>query len=181
MLILLSEPRAAPPCTSMEPRGRRGGGGGAGAGGVRGAEGDKGLAEVAQVVDILDWVNVMSYDFHGGWEASTHFNSPLFAGADFPAGADDPNTVETSVETYLALGVPPEKLVVGLALYGRAWAGTSSANNGLFQSGSRADGTWEAGIYEYWDIEANYLTRGDCTRYWHDEAKVPWLRCSDPG
>jgi chitinase len=135
--------------------------------------------DVPGIIPHLDWLNLMTYDFHGGWEAATHFNSPLHAGADFPAGESDPNTVEAAVATYLELGVPPHKLVVGLPLYGRAWAAVPATNNGLFQSGSEASGTWEAGVLDYWDIETNYLTRADCDRHWHEAARVPWLFCSD--
>jgi len=34
------------------------------------------------VVRYLDYINVMTYDFHGGWESKTGHNAPLFARPD---------------------------------------------------------------------------------------------------
>nr|4MNL_A Chain A, Chitinase A [Cycas revoluta]4MNM_A Chain A, Chitinase A [Cycas revoluta] len=62
----------------------------------------------------LDWVNVMAYDFHGSWEN--------FTGA--PAALRDPNskfTASVGIESFLAAGMPPEKLVLGIPLFGRSW------------------------------------------------------------
>lgn len=37
------------------------------------------------------------------------------------------------------------------------------------------DGTWEDGFYDYWDLDQNYIDLAGYERFWHDEAKVPWL------
>jgi GH18 family chitinase len=31
----------------------------------------------AQYGQYMDWVNLMAYDFHGGWESTTNFPAPL--------------------------------------------------------------------------------------------------------
>ncbi len=63
---------------------------------------------------------------------------------------------------------------MGGPFYGRGWQGVASANNGLFQTHSGVpQGTWEPGNFDYDDIKDNYLPT--YTRYWHDEAQVPWL------
>jgi chitinase len=139
-----------------------------------------GNIEPAAIADVVDWINIMSYDYHGGWELRSHFNAPLYAGADFPAGATDPWTVDGSVQAYLAAGVPPEQLVVGLPFYGRGWSGVSTADNGLFQTATGLPwGTWENGVFDYWDIADDVLLRAGCARHWHEEAMVPWVMCSD--
>ena len=58
------------------------------------------------------------------------------------------------------------------------WGGVPDTDDGLFQSGGSADGTWEAGILDYWDIKSNYETNPRCTRHWHETAQVPWLYCT---
>ena len=63
------------------------------------------------------------YDFHGSWESSPHFNSPMYASSDFPDGSTDGNTVDAAVQTYLDAGLPSEQLVLGMPLYGRARGG----------------------------------------------------------
>jgi len=49
------------------------------------------------------------------------------------------------------------------------------ANHGLYQARAKAlpKGTWEAGVFDYKDLAANYV--GKYRRYWHEEAKAPWL------
>lgn len=38
--------------------------------------------DIPQVSKYLDWIGVMAYDFHGGWEAKTGHNAPLYARPD---------------------------------------------------------------------------------------------------
>lgn len=137
--------------------------------------------EVAQIHPLLDWINLMSYDFHGPWgEPMTGMNSPL------RADAADPNVepmrsqfnVEAAVANYLALGVPPEKLHVGMAFYGRGFAGVSAGStNGLYRSysGPSGNGTWEPGVFDHSDLAANYVGRNGYASFWHEASRTPWL------
>ena len=65
--------------------------------------------------------------------------------------------------------------MLGVPFYGRGWSGVKNVNNGLYQPHGKTPpkGTWEAGIFDYKDLAANYL--GKFKRHWHDEAKAPWL------
>jgi GH18 family chitinase len=57
-------------------------------------------------LDSFDWVNLMLYDMAGPWDPTTpKQHAPL-------------EFVRESLAAYKALGLPPEKLVVGLPLYG---------------------------------------------------------------
>ena len=40
--------------------------------------------EVAEIGQLLDFVNIMGYDFHGGWENVTNHHSPLYPNSDDP-------------------------------------------------------------------------------------------------
>ena len=136
--------------------------------------------DIPGVAASVDWVNVMTYDYHGGWETSTHFNAPLDAGSDFPLGVTDPLNLANSVEVWRAGGLPAHQLTIGLPLYGRGWAGAGATNNGLFQRASGLSaGTWEAGVLDAWDVLEGEALRADCTRHWHEVASVPWLYCTD--
>ncbi len=127
--------------------------------------------EISNLAKHIDWMNLMAYDFHGGWDAATGHNAALFTDtgdtmADYNVGA--------AVDSYLAAGMPAKKIVVGLALYGRGWQGVGSTNNGLHQAGVSAGvGTWEKGVFDYDDLVTNYLPT--MTRYWDNNAKVPYL------
>ena len=91
---------------------------------IAGPGGDDKIAnmEVAEVVDILDWVNVMSYDFHGGWESTTGFNAALYPSSTSPFAKEAKHNVDGSIQEWLSSGVDPEKIVVGAPLYGRGWS-----------------------------------------------------------
>ncbi|QLI81024.1 chitinase [Chitinibacter fontanus] len=110
----------------------------------------------------LDWINMMTYDFNGGWAAQgpTDFQSHLYAD---PASANyldpkDPSkrsltsyyNIDDATTLLLNGGVNPKKLVVGIPFYGRGWTGVTNANNGLYQKATQAArGTYEAGIEDY--------------------------------
>ena len=103
-----------------------------------------------QYAQYLDFINLMSYDFHGTWEPRTNHHSALF---DSP---NDPSTGDVrfynsndAVEAFLARGVPASKLNLGIGFYGRGWTNVPNVNNGLYQSGSAAAGTYEAGNEDY--------------------------------
>jgi len=110
----------------------------------------------------MDFVNLMSYDFHGGWEAQgpTDFQSNLYVDPASPNYLDpkDPTkrstssyyNVDEAIQVLTAAGMPAKKIVVGIPFYGRGWTGVTNANNGLYQkAASPAKGTYEAGIEDY--------------------------------
>jgi len=126
--------------------------------------------ETANIAAYVDWIDVMTYDFHGGWEAKTGFNAPLAAA---PGDPDPTFNVGGAIDAWLAGGVPAAKLVVGMPLYGRGWSGVASTDNGLFQPSTGLPmGMWEAGVFD-WNELAGYMQT--MTRYWSDAAQVPWL------
>lgn len=61
----------------------------------------------------LDFIHMMCYDYHGAWDQKTGPNSPL-------KSADNLN-VEYSINYMLKSGAPPNKLVIGVPLYGRTF------------------------------------------------------------
>ncbi len=136
--------------------------------------------EADKIHPYLDWLNVMTYDFHGSWDPTTHFNAPLFAIKDDPATDEMSRklNVAAALQTYLDAGVPAAKLVMGIPFYGRGWAGVKNVDDGLFQAKtSIPKGTWEEGIFDYKDLKTKH--RDNFKRHWHAEAKVPWLYSKD--
>ncbi|MBI4508277.1 MAG: glycoside hydrolase family 18 protein, partial [Deltaproteobacteria bacterium] len=137
--------------------------------------------ELAKIAATLDWINIMTYDFNGGWSASTNFNSPLFASTSEPLtdGTKGMNT-HAAVTAYRAAGMEARKINIGAAFYGRGWKGVPGANHGLYQSFTGLPkGTWEDGSFDYKDLKVNYIPK--YTRYWHSEARVPWLYSAQEG
>jgi chitinase len=114
----------------------------------------------------------MTYDFHGGWEYTTNFNAPLYAVAADPTPTKTTFNSDYAINLYLQGGVPASKVVMGVPFYARGWAGVPSTNNGLFQSATGpAPGTFEAGIFDFKEL----ASLSGFTRYFSNEAKVPWL------
>ena len=61
---------------------------------------------------------VMSYDFHGAWDATTGVNSPLYDQSNDP---EKGWSVDGCVKNWVARGAPQERLNIGLGFYGRSF------------------------------------------------------------
>ncbi|MBA4544241.1 MULTISPECIES: glycoside hydrolase family 18 protein [Thermoactinomyces] len=132
--------------------------------------------EMGKVASYLDYVNIMTYDFHGGWEQRSNHNAPLYADPADPFPDKSTFNVSAAVDGFIRAGVPASKIVLGLPFYGRGWTGCNSAGNGQYQTCTGTpQGTWESGIFDFSDLEANYINKNGYTRYWNDVAKVPYL------
>ncbi|MCW1969947.1 MAG: glycosyl hydrolase family 18 protein [Anaerolineae bacterium] len=102
--------------------------------------------EVGKIYPYLDYISVMSYDFHGAWDNYTNFHSSLYGSAANPVYSYQTWT-DSAIQAYLNGGVPAQKMVMGVAFFGRGWHGVGPTNNGLWQPaqgaapGSHGDGT----------------------------------------
>lgn len=139
--------------------------------------------QIKKIMKYVDFINIMAYDYHGSWESITNHNAPLYLNKKDPFSSSKLSIDET-VKAYIKAGAKPEKLNLGLAFYGRAWTNVDSGNQklkGLYQSGAVPTGTgfglgtWEAGVFDYWDLKKNYIGKKGYKRYYDTEAKVPYL------
>ena len=133
--------------------------------------------DLAGMSQYLDFINVMTYDYHGAWENTTNHQAALYASSSDPFEYADQYNVASTVQQYLDAGVAAEDIVLGAPLYGRSWTGVDDVNDGLFQSATGAGpGTYENGVFDYDDLfqKVNDPNSG-YVRYWDDEAKVPFV------
>ena len=122
--------------------------------------------DLDEIHPYLNFINVMTYDFHGAWDPQTGFLANLYA-SDI--------SVDSVIKYYLGQDVPANKLVVGMPFYGRGWTGVIDQNHGLFQPATGpAPGTWEAGSEDYKVLNAKFAA-GEFARYWNEKAKAAWL------
>ncbi|MBM6909560.1 glycosyl hydrolase family 18 protein [Oscillibacter valericigenes] len=123
--------------------------------------------EAVKVADLVDHIFLMGYDLHGPWDTSADFNAPLYT----PSGASPQgkSSIADSVQAYLDKGIPAEKLVLGMPLYGYAYQGVSSQNNGLYSTYTSAKSV------SYRTLKKNYLSNDAYRRLRHGEAQVPYL------
>jgi GH18 family chitinase/chitodextrinase len=117
--------------------------------------------EMSQVAQLCDFVNLMTYDFHGSWEARTGHHTNLY-------GYD--NSTDAAVNLFMSQGVPANKLVIGMAFYGKYWNNVQNTSNGFNQPTGGGGGD-----LAYSDLAASYINKNGYTRYWDDTAKAPYL------
>ena len=128
----------------------------------------------------FDFINLMSYDLNGAWSNVTGHNSPLFVRSD-EQGEDRYLNIEWAANYWLAGGCPKEKLIIGLATYGRGFDLTDETQTGLGAPSKDAcsAGTYtrEKGFLAYYEI-CEKLPVG--TRVWNDEHKAPYMHFPGP-
>jgi chitinase len=123
--------------------------------------------DIAAVSPHLDWFNLMTYDFVNSLTSYTGHHTGLFAAKGSPEGA---RTTARAVRQFLAAGVPPGKLVIGAAFYGRDFADVSTDNYGLYQRYGRYQGE-----HPWPELKTDYINHNGYVRYWDAAAQAPWL------
>jgi chitinase len=127
--------------------------------------------DLVKVSEVVDWYNVMTYDYHSGSKVA-HFNAPLYTAAGDPTPG---YTVDSTVQRYIAGGVPRTKIVVGLPFYGRVYGGVGATNDGVFQPApGPVPDDWKTGT-DYRAIVRRDLQSLGFRRVMHPEARVPFL------
>nr|XP_043639378.1 class V chitinase CHIT5a-like [Erigeron canadensis] len=70
---------------------------------------------VNAISQYVDWISPMCFDYHGSWENFTGLHSALY----------DPKTnlsTDFGIKSWIQSGLPPNKIVLGLPLYGPTWS-----------------------------------------------------------
>lgn len=118
--------------------------------------------------EYLDFINIMTYDFHGGWESKTGHN------ANLTVSKYDDNQVRNSaahaVQEHIDAGIPAKKIVLGIPFYGRYWKGVIPKNNGLYQLANGPTGS-----YDYRTIDDSLSLDNSLLVYWDTTAQVPYI------
>lgn len=114
----------------------------------------------------LDFINVMCYDFYNGWFYQTGHHANLYPSSQEKFGG---NSVSETIARYIALGVPANKLILGIPFYGRKWEKVISTNNGLYQSAKTGNA-----IIPSWKI-AEELRSGKFQKLYDNSAKASYL------
>ena len=123
--------------------------------------------EMDKVQALVDFVNLMTYDFRTSEPIAGH-HANLYL---HPADAKK-RSVDSAVRDFIAAGVPPAKVVVGVPFYGRAWADIKGEGTGLYQPGSRPAERIET---NYGPLSTTLVDRGGFVRMWDSQAQAPYL------
>lgn len=127
--------------------------------------------EMGTVHKYLDFINVMTYDFFTAGSKTTGHHTGLYQSSH--AGAPT-RTAAAAVERHLDAGIPPEKLSLGVAFYGRMWSGVRGERKGLNQPYEEF-----AGFIPYETLMETYIHKRGYNSHWDDSAKAPYLWAPD--
>ncbi|KAL4828994.1 hypothetical protein H8958_019503 [Nasalis larvatus] len=131
--------------------------------------------QVEKLAKDLDFINLLSFDFHGSWEKPliTGHNSPLSKGWQ-DRGPSSYYNVEYAVGYWIHKGMPSEKVVMGIPTYGHSFTlATAETTVGAPASGPGAAGpiTESSGFLAYYEI-CQFLKGAKITRL--QDQQVPY-------
>ena len=115
----------------------------------------------------LDFINVMTYDFFNALTSTTGHHAGLYAS---PYAAPTDRTADASIKQHLAAGIPPDKLVLGVAFYGRGFAGVKPEHDGVNQPYERFEAA-----HPYAELVEQFIGRNGFVREWDERAQAPFL------
>jgi chitinase len=128
---------------------------------------------MAKVQASVDFVNLMTYDFRvAGAEGEAGHHANLYPNPTDPHQA----SADRGVREFLAAGVPPGKLVLGVPFYGRAWSVATTDARGLYQPGKAPAEKIETG---YAGLAADRIGKDGFERVWDDKAQAAFLWNAD--
>lgn len=93
--------------------------------------------ELKKAAAQVDFITIDGYNYAGTWESQTNHASPLFDSRQDPTYGQQLD-IDDTVSAYLKAGVPPQKYVMGVPLYGAGWTGVPNKNHGLYQNSTAA-------------------------------------------
>jgi len=122
--------------------------------------------EMDKVQQYADYINIMSYDYSGGSDPfSGHHTNSYTSSAD-----SNQYSAHRSIQAFIAAGVPPAKIVIGIAFYGKGWQMESADNNGLYRKALKPA---HGGGFTY--LKDSIINKNGYKQYWDAKAKAPYL------
>ena len=124
----------------------------------------------------IDSIDLLSYDLKGSWSPFTGHHSGLGQNNNessyFNTYPESEFYIQSCVQGYVANGVPPKKISVGVPVYGHSWKGIEDVAKGnppipgLFNTHTGVPkGTWDggkwgiSGVFDYEDIVRNIVPK----------------------
>ncbi|RKP09295.1 glycoside hydrolase, partial [Thamnocephalis sphaerospora] len=145
------------------------------------------MKDVSQFAGPLDFVQVMAYDVYGSWSKASGPNAPFDPAKE---GGEPPVSFTTAAKAWSDAKFPREKIVMGLAFYGRSVVTKDVLKNSMH--GQRdtnavqaysASGAGAGGVWTWKDLRDNNVLASTSSanqdsgweRHWDEGTKTPWL------
>ena len=126
--------------------------------------------EMDKAQQYLDFVNIMSYDFKTEADTLSGHHTNLYS---YTNDANE-QSGDRSVREFIAAGVPPSKIVLGLAFYGRGFKVDPGDKRGLNE---KILVTQRGGGFTR--LKDSLINQQGYKRYWDKKAKAPYLYNKD--
>ncbi|CAG5114738.1 unnamed protein product, partial [Candidula unifasciata] len=137
--------------------------------------------ESTEIHKYVDYMLLMTYNFHGGWDNQTAHHSTIFP-SKFDEGISQRLCQTWAVNYWLSAGVPKSKIILGMTTYGMSFTLDDARVNGLNASSTGGgDGgryTRQEGTLAYYEICEN-IQRYSWSRVWVQEQDVPYATWSN--
>lgn len=127
-------------------------------------------SEVTGLIQLRpQWWGILTYDFR---EAEADTQAGHHANLYTHPSDLKQRSADRAVREFLAAGVPPSKLVLGVPFYARAWGEVKPDDNGLYQPGKPLAEPIET---LYASLAAQLVDRNGYVRLWDRESQAPSL------
>lgn len=114
----------------------------------------------------------MCYDYHGQWDKKTGHVAPLY---EHPEDWETTFNGNFSIRYWISKGAPPQKLVMGMPMYGQSFSLEKTSNNGLNAiapgPGQAGESTRAAGFLAFYEI-CDRVNRGGWTVVRDPEGRI---------
>ncbi|OUC41558.1 chitin binding Peritrophin-A domain protein [Trichinella nativa] len=127
--------------------------------------------DISKLARLWDFMNLMSYDFHGSWESVTGINSPLFEKSTDSVQMKKWN-IAYAAYCYHLRGMPKKKIIIGIPTYGRGWTIQNKTNTEI---GAPSIGPSLPTKYVRFPGVCAYYEVIGGQRYWDEESRTPYL------